>query len=55
MSELFLIGGLIAASALALCVWKAKAGNKGGIPAAAAPQKASSGAVVDDYRKFEND
>lgn len=50
MSELFLIGGLMVASAAAIWVLSSSVGKKGGIPSAARTVNARG--VAEDYRKL---
>ncbi len=48
MSELFLIGGLLAASAAAIYVLNSSVGKKGGIPSTSRAVRPRG--VADDYR-----
>lgn len=50
MSELFLIGGMMAALAAMVYVLKSSLGKKGGIPSNA--RAASIRGVADDYRRL---
>ena len=49
MSELFLIGGLLTASAAAIYVLNSSVGKKGGIPSA--PRAVKPRGVAADYRR----
>ena len=51
MPELFLIGGLMVATAAAACVLSSSVGKKGGIPFAPRPLPARG--VKDDYRRLK--